>query len=230
MQFLEINGLGKVEVKKSARAKHIILSIKPDGQPKITLPQRVPLYFAKQHISKHKDWILKHSKPQEVRLISNNLQIGQNHSLKFQIGDKLASRVNQDSITVTYPFNLKIDDDAVQAEAKKAATRAIRRQAELYLPSKLYTMAQNYGYEFKEARVKALKTRWGSCSSEGIINLNIWLMQLPEELIEYVLAHELAHLRHHHHQTLFWQEVESLIPDYKQRRKALKQYRPALMI
>ncbi|MBP3204982.1 MAG: M48 family metallopeptidase, partial [Lachnospiraceae bacterium] len=68
------------------------------------------------------------------------------------------------------------------------------------------------------------KTRWGSCSSDGNLNFNCRLLFVPKELVDYVVVHELAHRRHMDHSPAFWQEVETYMPDYRERRKQLKQY------
>ena len=66
------------------------------------------------------------------------------------------------------------------------------------------------------------KTRWGSCSNKNSIVFNYYLAKLPIELIEYIVVHELSHIKHKHHQKPFWDEVGKFLPDYKQRRKMLK--------
>jgi predicted metal-dependent hydrolase len=76
-------------------------------------------------------------------------------------------------------------------------------------------------------RLRRQKTRWGSCSSGGSINLNWHLVFLPPSILEYVVVHELCHLRHLDHSPQFWSLVASLLPDYQVRKKWLREYRPA---
>lgn len=229
MQSIHIPDVGDIQVRKSKRAKRIIYSISAEGVPRVTVPHHVPYSIAKSYVKKNVQWFKEHV-PTHKTSIVNGQQIGKEHHIHFRRGNSLRSRVTKTDISIEVPSPLTITNAAVQAEAHKAVTRAIRRQAETYLPKLLRALADAHGYSYREVRCKNLKTRWGSCSSEQIINLNIWLMQLPENVITYVLAHELAHLNHPHHQASFWNEVALIIPDYKECRQQLKSYRPSLML
>ena len=72
--------------------------------------------------------------------------------------------------------------------------------------------------------MKAAKSRWGSCSSLGNLNFHWKLALMPEEVLDYVVVHELAHRKHMNHSPLFWKEVEQILPDYKVRRKWLRDH------
>lgn len=93
----------------------------------------------------------------------------------------------------------------------------LRREAAGYLPGRLASFASRYGFEYSSLRLKHNRTNWGSCSSRGNINLNISLMRLPPLLRDYVMLHELCHLRHHDHSRAFHLLLEHLLTDHLMR-------------
>ena len=231
MKTFMLDGVGEVQLKKSARAKQLILKLSSEGIPIVTIPTYIPYIVAQKFALKQKEWILRHGKALRPEIISEGKQIGKHHIVQYLNSDldKPTSRVSKDSVTIRIPAGKLRTHPTVQAEAKKACIRALRKQAESFLPKRIHELATVFGYRYNNITVRAVRTRWGSCSTKKNINLSIWLMQLPDPLIEYVLCHELAHLNHPNHQPAFWHEVESMIPDYKMRRKRLKDYQPRLM-
>jgi len=96
--------------------------------------------------------------------------------------------------------------------------------AKLMLKSRLSDLACRFGIIYNRVFVRHQKTRWGSCSSKDNININISLIVLPVELCDYVLIHELTHVRHKHHGPLFWAELDKLVEKPKLLRQKLGQY------
>lgn len=90
----------------------------------------------------------------------------------------------------------------------------LRKQAGRYLPARLSYLAGVYGFAYSSLRLKHNRTNWGSCSSKNNINLNISLMTLPPLLRDYVMLHELCHLRHHDHSRAFHLLLEHLLTDH----------------
>jgi len=102
-------------------------------------------------------------------------------------------------------------------------------EASRELVARLVTLAGTYGFSVGRVRVRSQKTRWGSCSAKNTITLNVKLMRLPRELIDYVLCHELVHTRIKSHGKNFWKELEGILGDARKRDAALRKYRPSLM-
>jgi predicted metal-dependent hydrolase len=78
------------------------------------------------------------------------------------------------------------------------------------------------GVKYERIAIKFQKTRFGSCSTKKNLNFNALVALMPSEILDYVIVHELSHLNQMNHSKAFWQEVEKIIPDYKKKRKWLK--------
>lgn len=104
-------------------------------------------------------------------------------------------------------------------DIKLLATRAKR-----IIPQRVRYYADIMGVTYGRITIRMQKSRWGSCSSKGNLNFNCLLMRTPDEIIDYVVVHELCHLKEMNHSPRFWAEVEKIFPDYKERRKWLKDH------
>ncbi len=80
----------------------------------------------------------------------------------------------------------------------------LRIMAKLQLPRRVAELAHLHGFKYQGVKIQSSRTRWGSCSARNSINLSLFLMQLPEHLIDYVILHELCHTVHHDHSNSFW--------------------------
>lgn len=112
--------------------------------------------------------------------------------------------------------------DAQLRDLKKRAAIAISEQAAHFAPL--------VGVTYGRISIRSQKTRWGSCSLQGNLNFNCLLLLTPPEVLDYVVVHELCHRKYMNHSSLFWAEVERVIPDYKSRRKWLRDNGPRLMM
>ena len=123
--------------------------------------------------------------------------------------------------------SLPVKDPAEQ-RSRDYQKKVLMKKAREYLPYRLEYFAKLYGYSYERCRLTHANTRWGSCSSNRTISLNIGLMNVPAALQDYVILHELAHLNHMDHSAAFWAEVETHDKKYKLHEKALKMYNPGL--
>ena len=101
-------------------------------------------------------------------------------------------------------------------------TAALRQRAKELLPDRVAHYAAIMGVTPTSVKITSARTRFGSCSGKNGICFSLYLMQYPEEAIDYVVVHELAHIRHHDHSSAFYAEVAKVMPDYRARMKLLK--------
>jgi hypothetical protein len=94
------------------------------------------------------------------------------------------------------------------------SVESLRAQAKAYLPPRLKTLADRYGFRYNRVAIKHNTSNWGSCSSKGNINLNLNLMRVPTPLQDYILLHELTHLHHPDHSAAFHAELEKHLADH----------------
>jgi len=104
-----------------------------------------------------------------------------------------------------------------------------RGEAGKRLVTRLNELSEKHGFTFNKVFVKNQKTRWGSCSEKNNINLNVNLVLVPDELIDYTILHELVHTRVKDHSKRFWNELEKLVKNAKKFDKKLNQYKILLI-
>lgn len=113
--------------------------------------------------------------------------------------------------------------------SRREMTEQERREgierAKQILPARIQYYAKIMGVTYGRITLREQKTRWGSCSSKGNLNFNWKLALMPDEILDYVVVHELAHRMEMNHSDKFWKIVENVLPDYRERRKWLKECR-----
>ena len=99
---------------------------------------------------------------------------------------------------------------------------SLKAGAKPIIEEKVRLFADKIGVKYGKITIRNQKTRYGSCTAKGNLNFNCLIMLMPEKIIDYVIVHELCHIKEMNHSRRFWNEVESILPDYKERRKWLK--------
>lgn len=123
-------------------------------------------------------------------------------------------------------FNIYINNKQKEAALYKEASQQLRSWLTEEAAGRIKQSVEKYsriiGVSYNNIRIKDIKTRWGSCSSKGNVNFNFRLVMVPEEVMEYVVVHELCHLRYMNHSKDFWNEVGKYMPDYEKHKEWLK--------
>lgn len=106
---------------------------------------------------------------------------------------------------------------------------ALRREAAQYFAARAAYYAPLVGVRFGRITIRCQKSKWGSCSAKGNLNFNCLLMLAPEEVRDYVIVHELCHRPEMNHSEAFWQNVERVLPEWREQRRWLREHGDALM-
>ena len=230
VKTVSIPDMGTIHLYKRRGSRALRLSVTDQGKIRVSLPHWVPYQSAVDFAHSRKDWI--RSQLNEPVALAHGDRIGKAHRIVF-LPDAaritVTTRIVGSEIRIHHPKELMESDHSVQAAAQNASVRALKTQAEKLLPQRIEKLAAHHGFRYRSIRIKRLKSRWGSCSSDGEIVLNAFLMQLHWHLIDYVLLHELMHTRIMAHGPTFWNELESYVPNLKAVRNEIKNHRPILL-
>jgi predicted metal-dependent hydrolase len=226
---VEVQGIGSVLLTKRKSSRSLRLSIGHDGLVRVSLPYFTPYLAGLQFVRAKADWITAQQQNVQV-ILKDGQRLGKAHHLILVADpavERITARLNVTEAVVRFPESFSHSNPAVQQAAYKLGVKALRAEAEALLPKRLEQLASQHGFNYKSVQIRQLKSRWGSCSSKGDITLNLFLLQLPWELIDYVLLHELVHTKVLRHGSPFWAEFTRHLPAAKNLRRILNAQRPA---
>lgn len=225
---LSISDVGLVKVSKKRGQSSLRIRLSPKGEVLVSAPWALPKIAIERYVFSKKDWIVENLPDYDITF-KNDMKFGRN--LKLTIHENSAknrSKLVSNTLNIYCDSELDPSNKSQQNFIEKKVISAMKLEAEAVLLPKLFEIANNFGYEFNQAYVKNLKSRWGSCDRHKNIILNIYMLQLPDDLQEYVILHELTHTKHLNHSAAFWSHLESLQPDAKRLRKELKVHQPRI--
>ena len=218
---------------KRGKRRTIGLSVSPDGLC-VSAPRWTPLGEVDALLQQKARWVL--DKLQEARAHAGRLErartvwadgcefqyLGSRTRLVLDPTQKQAHQLQAAEAGALPTLRLGLAGSATEAQIRDAAQAWLMRQAKALFAQRLAHFAPQLGVRHSALRLSSAGTRWGSASANGSIRLNWRLVHLSLEMIDYVVVHELSHLRHMDHSPQFWDVVASVMPDHMERRKALK--------
>lgn len=216
------------QIKISKRAKRIILRVK-SAKLIVVTPKEISEHRVSKLIAENKDWILSTIEEQQ-----DSLKVGITISdgSEITIMDKAYSvRLlhNQSSAKTSF-IDTELVINSPDNSHVTELIRWLRKRYKKIISTRVQTYAKTFGYEVVKVTLRDQSTRWGSCSTNGTISLNWRLIFAPTAVLDYVIIHELAHLKHMNHSKDFWSEVERMMPDYKTYKRWLRQNGQTLSI
>ena len=221
-------------IRVSQRARRLQIKISPMGEVEVVIPEGMAAYHVAPFVEKHHRWIQQTKSRLFVGLAeySSNFAclLPENIVLKVIGGDwsvayKLRPGLRSSLVESESLLQINAPDELV---ARQVLQRWLSRKARRYLLPLLCQWSDETGLRFQRLTIRAQKTRWGSCSSIGTISLNRALMFLDQELVRYLIIHELCHLRHMNHSRHFWALVGSFDHEYRDAERRLKCIAPII--
>jgi predicted metal-dependent hydrolase len=211
--------------------KTLAIHVYPDGSVVVDAPVGSTLAAVEAKVLKRSGWILRQRRQFEIYAQPNPLPrqyvsgesyryLGRQYRLKV-IGDT----VERVQLSRGY-LSLSIGDTSDTNRIQKLITDWYRQQAQRIFAERLkvcFPRVAAMGIQYPKMTIRRMKSRWGSCTAGGAILLNPILIQVPKDLIDYVVIHELCHLKEHNHSPSFYKLLERVLPDWQEQRKRLNQ-------
>lgn len=193
------------EIKHTKRKnmKRIVMRIERQNEIRISSATGISRKRIHAFICAQKEWILSRNRTLEQPFLQGSVlyHLGQEHIIEYHNGD---FQLHEGHVFIN-PVN-----------AKKHSDDFYKSSARRYLPERIEYWREKMGLCFSGLNFRLAKRRWGSCTAKGVITLNPYVMKLTPTMIDYVIVHELAHLRHLNHSKDFYALVEEFVPDYKE--------------
>lgn len=226
-------------IRRSNRRTTVALTIEDSRKLVVTAPEGVAIDDLNAIVRRKAPWVVERIKRRsdappppcsEREFVDGEtvLYLGRQYRLKVvESAEGSGSRIWAGWYQVTIPPGLK--GEKRRQAVRRGLLGSLKEHADLYLPQRLAEVCRRLGLEKPSAIVREQKKRWGSCDARGVLRINWRIVQAPIPCIEYVLVHELAHLRHRTHDDLFWRKLAGFMPAYEERRKQLREIGPRLV-
>jgi predicted metal-dependent hydrolase len=211
-----------IQIDKLVRSKRktLALIVETDGTLTVRAPLRMKEADIRGFVEAKRDWIKR--KQDKARKVASPPRQYVDGETFWYLGEELPLRIvpkGKPALVMDGAFSLT---ESARSKAETVFTNWYRAQARNVLTERVEFFAQKHGFKIGKIRISSARTRWGSCSSKDTLSFTWRLVMAPPDVIDYVVVHELCHLKEMNHSKAFWARVEAIIPDYKDRRKWLK--------
>ena len=231
MKVLRIQDL-EIKLKKSFKAKNISIKIKPFEGILVTVPMLVSFKLAEDFVKTKIKWINKNlnkvqKQEQSYTFFSANSSFKTRSHLVNITSTELSKNtvhIENTNVKVLISKKLSISSEENQLYIRNIILEIWKKEAKEYLPKRVKALAIDHDFNYQKLTIKNTKSRWGSCSFDNNINLSLHLMRISNELIDYVILHELVHTKVKNHSSKFWETLEKHCPNSKILDKELKKY------
>lgn len=213
-----------------SRRKTLCISIRHGKGVTVRAPLGMPEKEIQRFVNEKREWISRHLKAQKLRIATDKEKYSDGDL--YMLGGKEYKIEFADSGNWSIIFNgEKVVIGCLDRNNTGNINRILRDFFDRYAASVIKTAfsdilvrLNSHGLNPTGLEIRKMKSKWGSCSTKGSITLNSQLARLESRFLEYVIIHELCHLRHHNHGKMFYAMLDGLFPDWKETRKELKKY------
>jgi predicted metal-dependent hydrolase len=198
---------------RTRRARRYIIRVKPDGSFRVTIPRGGSRREAESFLQEHRAW----AEGERVRVLAQHApaQWVEGDEILLR-GDRVPLRIGRDSGKAWLNVGKdRVELPRIPSDLRPAAEECLRAIARRELIPRLLELAHAQSLTVKRISIRNQRSRWGSCSHSGAIALNFRLVQTPDVIRDYVLIHELMHLKQRNHSRRFWRLVEIACPDFR---------------
>jgi len=219
---LEVQGRRlPIRFRRHARARHYVLRLLPDQTLGITLPLHGSRKFAEEFAASRKVWIQEQWQVLEARrLTSQELQAGMTVLVRGEAATLVTEQVDGVCRVRLGEGHFTVPSDTTNLQP--AAEAFLQQLAGVEVVTRVRELALQQAAPVRKIVIRNQKSRWGSCSHNGTISLNWRLIQVPPGVRDYIILHELTHLRFMNHSPAFWAAVAQVCPDYLEAEAWLK--------
>ena len=209
-----------VEFARSARARGYRLTLRRDGTAVATIPAHGSEREARRFVEEHRDWLERARARQRRRPRAAAVwTVGTRILWRGELAEiRLASMLPPAVCAAADVFRVR----QLDGDLRPALETHFTRRARIELPGRAWELAAVTGVDLKHVGVRNQRSRWGSCSAAGTISLNWRLIQTPEFVRDYIIYHELMHLREMNHSNRFWDRVEEVCPGWREAERWIK--------
>ncbi len=225
--------LGAIRLQRRVGCRRISISVGRGGRIVVTRPWYVSGRAALEFVNQKKEWIAAARHRATKSAESPTLTTGyrtRTHTLRIECsGTRNSYTIRPDEVMVTLTSKVDPTSDAGQQMIRTAVIETLRAEAHTTLPPMVERLAAKYGFSYNGLTIKNIHSKWGSCSATNHLNFSLYMMLLPDELIEFIILHELCHTVHKNHSAHFHALLNSVVGGNEQSlNRKLRQFHATL--
>lgn len=218
------------QIVRQRRRKNMCIEVGHSGEVIVKAPVWAGRAQIEAFVFESRDWIAKQKRKARAKPSAHSTRQFLEGELFLYLGDYYPLCFDLDArepLRLMGEFYLSVEDAAL---ARVAFVNWYKRKARETFKERVAYYSRISGYDYQSVKLSSANTRWGSCSSEGHINLTWRLIMAPMSVVDYVIVHELAHTQEMNHSKTFWAHVQKWMPGYKSSKKWLEDFGQLLVV